>query len=229
MQSGGPKREPIQCASFEHSISILHELVVKGTEGPTRLNNHLGLKWSVFKELLASLVEAGLVNSEWQGKRRIFSPTHEGFVVVQQYLELRHRVTSQQLPALLWVPTVGATAESRPLNPPRAPLVSLARENGTTVEPHPSSWRAPSSDSASITSPDDRSDLVCQRCGGAVRVLNQELADSVQGFSVRAKHTRALECRTCEVILLEDELTNGAFVPPCPSDNESPNELPAFV
>jgi len=229
MASVSIEREPIQCASFEHSISILHKLVAVGCGGPTCLSRGLGLKWSAFNELLASLVEGGLVRSEWSGKRRVFSPTHEGLVAVQQYLELRHYVMSGQLPALLRVPSIGVSTDPHHPIYSNVPHTSPGGHDESTAQSHPSSWRNRSGNSSSLVRPYDSISFTCQGCGGPVRLLDQELADRVRGFSVKSKHDRAFECRTCEIILFEDELTNGAFVPSRRADDLSPGPPAVFV
>jgi hypothetical protein len=53
-------------------------------------------------------------------------------------------------------------------------------------------------------------------CGGKVRQLTQREADRLR-LSILEEHSqvmRAYSCRNCEVLLYEDELTSGKFVPP---------------
>jgi predicted transcriptional regulator len=205
----------LQRVSFEQSVSILEKLVVEGTMGPTRLFERLGLKWSVFKELLASLIETGLVKGEWAGKRRVFSPTRDGLIVIEQYILLRDRVTSEQVPARHQVRPMGASTVQKTSDLPNSTSVPSQEEmSGGYAQPRTPYWTAPRGSSTSQVMADTTSRLLCRGCGNPVREVSPHMADALRSSSPRSRHSRAFECDACEVVIFENEFVRGEFVPP---------------
>jgi len=204
----------MQRACCERSISVLETLVVDGTMGPSRLFDRLGQEWSVFKETLASLVESGLVKAEWVGRRRVFSPTDDGFSLVEQYLQLRHRITYSQAPP---VPRVSEMAAS---NLPKTPqtsdetLVSSSGDFAIAARSSLTPSKTQPEDSNSLVSGGNGSPMICQGCGRPVSILSQEMSDILRDSSMRSRHSLAYECDVCKVVIFESELVRGRFVPP---------------
>ena len=202
----------IQRSCFERSISVLETLVVDGTMGPSRLFDRLGQEWSVFKETLASLVESGLVKAEWVGRRRVFSPTDDGFSLVEQYLQLRHRITYSQPPPVARVSEMAAS------NLPKTPQTSDdVRVSSGDLSIASRSGLAPSKtqpEDSSLITGGNGSPMVCQGCGRPVSVLSQEMSDILRDSSMRSRHSLAYECDVCKVVIFESELVKGRFVPP---------------
>jgi len=56
----------------------------------------------------------------------------------------------------------------------------------------------------------------CQGCGGRATGLTQQDAITLRKSFIEcvSLSVRAFECRRCEVVIYEDELTLGKFVPP---------------
>ena len=204
----------MQRACFERSVSVLETLVVDGTMGPSRLFDRLGQEWSVFKETLASLVESGLVKAEWVGRRRVFSPTDDGFSLVEQYLQLRHRITYSQAPP---VPRVSEVATSNLPKTPQTSVDTLVSSTGDiTIAARSSlmpSKTQPEDSNSSVTG-GSGNPMVCQGCGRPVSVLSQEMSDILRDSNMRSRHSLAYECDQCKVVIFESELVRGRFVPP---------------
>lgn len=214
MDRRNSRNAAIQRACFERSISVLETLVVDGTMGPSRLFDRLGQEWSVFKETLASLVESGLVKAEWVGRRRVFSPTDDGFSLVEQYLELRHRITYSQPPPTPRAPEMAASAVpkvSQILDETRVPS---SGNSGSQARLGSLPSKAQPEDSNSPVAGGNGSPMVCQGCGRPVSVLSQEMSDILRDSDMRSRHSLAYECGVCKVVIFENELVKGRFVPP---------------
>ena len=56
--------------------------------------------------------------------------------------------------------------------------------------------------------------MECQGCNREVIKLSQSEANQIRKLESSDIGIPAFECRTCQIIIFEDELTEGRFVPP---------------
>jgi hypothetical protein len=68
-------------------------------------------------------------------------------------------------------------------------------------------------------------DPVCGHCGGTVVELSGEQADLLSRLESYISPHRAFECASCEVIMFDEELTDGHFVPHTSADPVGHNGL----